>query len=150
MGINLYFTAFIAFCVTILMIVGLTPIAHKIDLVDHPNSRKHHRGTVPLIGGIAIGLGFCIGILALDISLSAFRALLAAYLLLTIIGIMDDFNELSPRLRIVAQLLVGLLVTCWGNILLGRLGHIFNSELIHLGYWAIPFTILAIIAMINA
>lgn len=151
MGTNLYFTALIAFFVTILIIVGLTPIAHKVDLVDHPNTfRKHHRGKIPLIGGIAIAIGFCIGILALDISLSTFRALLAAYLLLTIIGIMDDFNELSPRLRMIAQLIVGLLVTCWGGILLNNLGNIFGSSWTNIGYWGLPLTVIAVIALINA
>ncbi|MDE1017408.1 undecaprenyl-phosphate alpha-N-acetylglucosaminyl 1-phosphate transferase, partial [Escherichia coli] len=33
--------------------------AKKIGLVDKPNARKHHHGSIPLIGGISI----CISIL---------------------------------------------------------------------------------------
>ncbi len=148
---RLYFTSLIAFFVTALLLHALRPIALKIGLVDHPNIRKHHRGMVPLIGGIGIAAGFCIGILALDISLSTYRSLLAAYLWLVIIGVMDDFNELTPKFRIIAQVIVALLITCWGNAVLTHLGHLMNSTIdIDLKLWAIPFTLLAVIALINA
>ncbi len=145
------FTGFIAFVVTTIIIIGMRPIACKVDLVDHPNDRKHHRGQIPLIGGIAIAIGFCIGILSLNISLSNYRALLAGYLLLIIVGMMDDFNELTPRLRIIAQLIVGMMAVCWGNVVLSHLGHLYsNDAVVYLGYWSIPITIILMIALINA
>src|SRR3990167_9561492 len=151
MIIHPYFTALIAFAITTLVIIATSPIAHKIGLLDQPNNRKHHQGNVPLTGGIAISIGFCISILILNISLSPFRSLLAGFLLLIITGIMDDFNELSARTRIISQALVGLLLTCWGGLLLTQLGHLFGPMTnFNLGTWAIPFTILAIMALINA
>ena len=145
------FIACLAFCITLIVLSGMRPIAIKVDLVDHPNTRKHHRGAIPLIGGLGIGIGFCIGMLALNISLSPYRALLAGYVLLIVIGLMDDFNELSPRLRIAAQLLVSILAVCWGNIVLVNLGHFYSSAaLLSIGYWAIPLTIILIMALINA
>jgi UDP-GlcNAc:undecaprenyl-phosphate GlcNAc-1-phosphate transferase len=146
-----YFTALIAFAITILVIVGASPIAHKINLVDQPSTRKHHQGSIPLVGGIAIGIGFCISILILNISLSPYRSLLAGFLLLIVTGIMDDFNEVSPRTRIVAQAIACLLITCWGGILLTHLGHLFGTETnFNIATWAIPFTVIAIMALINA
>ncbi|MCD6048419.1 MAG: rfe [Gammaproteobacteria bacterium] len=148
---HLAFTIAIAFFVSLMLIHALKPVAQKIDLVDRPNQRKLHKGAVPLVGGIAISLGFCIGILALNISLAPYRALFAGYLFLTVIGIMDDFNELTPRLRIIAQIVVALLATCWGGATLLHLGHIFsNSFSFYLGPWAIPISAVALIALINA
>jgi len=144
---HLSLISIVVFFLTLLFVHLLKPIAFKIDLVDHPNQvRKHHQGSIPLIGGIAIGLGFCIGILMLNVSLSAFRALLAAYVLLMVVGILDDFNEVSPLLRIGSQLLVGLLMACWGGVVLHQLGGSLGT----LGLAAVPFTIVATMALINA
>jgi UDP-GlcNAc:undecaprenyl-phosphate GlcNAc-1-phosphate transferase len=151
MIINPYFAALIGFTITVLVIIAASPIARKIGLLDQPNNRKHHQGNVPLTGGIAISVGFCISILILNISLSPFRSLLAGFLLLTLTGVMDDFNELSARTRIISQTLAGLLVTCWGGLLLTQLGHLFGPITnFNLGAWAVPFTIVAIMALINA
>ena len=39
----------------------LIPISHATGLLDRPDSRKQHLGSVPLVGGIAIGLRkYCI------------------------------------------------------------------------------------------
>ena len=43
-----------AFCITILSIVALAPIAARLGLVDKPNERKLHNRDVPLVGGIAL------------------------------------------------------------------------------------------------
>ena len=34
------------------------PVAIRVGLVDLPGGRKQHEGTVPLIGGLAMFLGF--------------------------------------------------------------------------------------------
>ena len=38
----------------IILIYFFANIANKIGLLDHPNSRKLHKGSVPLVGGVAI------------------------------------------------------------------------------------------------
>ena len=151
MSIHPYFTAVIALLITIFAIVTLSPIARKINLVDEPGVRKTHSGSIPLIGGIALAMGLCTSLLILQISLSGFRALLAGFFLLVVVGILDDFNEVSARARIITQIFAALLITCWGGIQLTQLGHLFGSSTnFTLAAWAIPFTVLAIVALINA
>jgi UDP-GlcNAc:undecaprenyl-phosphate GlcNAc-1-phosphate transferase len=129
----------------------LSPVAHKIQLIDIPSTRKTHRGNIPLIGGIAIAIGLCISLLLLNISLSSFRSLLAGFFLLVIIGVLDDFKEVSARTRIFAQIIVGILITCWGGIQFTQLGHLLGTATnFSLGAWAIPLTVLAVVALINA
>lgn len=145
-----YFVALLSFLITIILIKALCPVAHKIDLVDHPGGRKHHAGSTPLVGGIAIAIGFCISLLVLNVSLSTFRAYLAGFSLLIVLGVLDDFNEVSARLRLMSQILVALLIVCWGDAQLTSLGILWGKLPIMLGAWSIPLSIVVVVACINA
>lgn len=137
---------FITFCFTYL----LFPLAKRLGLVDMPGGRKRHQGEIPLIGGITMFIGFSFAILTLDTSMREFRAFFASSLLLIIIGVLDDFRELSARARFVAQIVAALIVTLWGNNVLYDLGNILFMGDIHLSYWGILVTIIAIVGVINA
>lgn len=148
--VSFIWTAVIACIVTMLFLKSMAPVARKIGLVDLPGGRKQHQGQVPLIGGLAISIGLTIGLLLLDISLSGFRAYLAGVVLLVVIGVLDDFNELSPRLRLIVQLCVALFLSCWAGLQLNQFGAFLGFEHFSLGLWALPLTVLVVIAMINA
>lgn len=147
---SFWWTAGIALIVTLLFLSGMSPVARKIGLVDLPGGRKHHHGSVPLIGGLGIAMGMMIGLLLLAISLSTFRAYLAGVVLLLVIGVLDDFNELSPRLRLVAQLCVALFLSCWAGLQLNHFGDFLGVAHLSLGLWALPVTVIVVIALINA
>ncbi len=147
---SFWWTALIALIVTVIFLSGMSPVARKIGLVDLPGGRKTHRGSVPLIGGLGIALGMTIGFLLLAISLSTFRAYLAGVVLLLVIGVLDDFNEVSPRLRLMAQLCVALFLSCWAGLQLDQFGNFLGFADFSLGLWAIPVTVVMVIALINA
>lgn len=149
-SVGFIWTAVLACIVTLLFLKSMAPAARKIGLVDCPGGRKQHQGQVPLIGGLAISIGLTIGLLLLDISLSGFRAYLAGVVLLVVIGVLDDFNELSPRLRLIVQLCVALFLSCWAGLQLNQFGAFLGFEHFSLGLWALPLTVLVVIAMINA
>lgn len=140
----------IAFIICAASIWLLIPLAKRVGLIDLPSERKFHANEVPLIGGIAIFLGFCFAILTLDISLAEFRTLIAVSALLIFIGILDDFHELTPRAKLVAQIIAGVLTATWGNNQLNALGNIFFISDVKLGYLAMPVTVLAVVGIINA
>ena len=50
-------TLFITFLGAFLTLIVMRPIAIYIGLVDKPNYRKRHQGTIPLIGGISLFMG---------------------------------------------------------------------------------------------
>lgn len=136
--------------ITALLIVTLTPLANRIDLVDVPTSDKLHRGRIALVGGIAVFSGFSIGALTLDASLHDYRAFWAASFLLVVIGILDDFRELTPRARFVAQVSAALLMILWGGVVVATLGPIVFEDPLTLGPWAIPFTVVGVVGATNA
>lgn len=141
----------VALMTTIIVTTLLIPLAKKVGLVDSPGGRKHHHSPTPLVGGIAIFLAFGFGILLIDNSLQAYRPFLAAAALLVFTGVLDDFHELTPRLRLIVQIIAALLMVIWGKIELLSLGHIFGVANIELNYnIGLILTVLAVVGIINA
>ncbi len=144
------FSAFIAFFITLSCIFLLKPLALRLGLVDAPNSRKQHQGDIPLIGGLAMFIGFLAALLTLPISLQYYRSFIAGSALLVFVGLLDDFHELSPKSRFVAQIFALLLMFFWGGIKLTHLGNLIFYREIGLGIYSLPVTIIAGLGIINA
>ncbi|MCZ6908347.1 MAG: MraY family glycosyltransferase [Rickettsia endosymbiont of Ixodes persulcatus] len=144
------FSAFTAFFITIVCILLLKPLALRLGLVDAPNNRKHHQGDIPLIGGLAMFLGFLAGLLTLPISLQHYRSFIAGSALLVFVGLLDDFHELTPKSRFLAQIFALLLIFFWGGIKLTNLGNIIFYREIGLSIYSLPVTIIAGLGVINA
>lgn len=150
MPMPILFSTLTAFLVTTFSIMLIRPLALRLNLVDVPGGRKHHKGEIPLVGGIAMFLGLMFALLTLSISLSDYRSFIAGFALLVFIGILDDFHELSPKARLIAQIIAALLMSCWGEVTLYNLGNLFGNGDITLNDWAIPFTLFTVVGMINA
>lgn len=128
----------------------LKPIAIHAGLVDMPGGRKKHENAVPLIGGIAIFIGFCFSLLALDVSLRDYRGLLAGCAILVLLGILDDFHELRPRVRLIGQCMAAILLMQSGHLMISQLGNLFFFGGINLGVWSVVVTIAFILGIVNA
>jgi len=140
----------IAVVMTALIIITLQPIAKKIGLVDMPDNRKQHSGEIPLIGGVAMFIGFSLSLVTLKVPLSEMRSYLFAIILLMIMGVMDDYKELSVRSRFAIELVAATVLVSSGGIILYSLGDLFSLGNVHLKLWAIPFTVVCIVGLINA
>ena len=136
--------AFLSSC--ILCFVLRQP-AQKLGLVDWPNIRKHHIGTVPLIGGLAIFITF-LGFFLVGIEQNP--VLISAVTLLVALGIIDDMRDVSAIIKLTIQILAALILMLAGGIKITTLGSLPNGQEFLLGYWAYPFTIIAIVGLINA
>ena len=76
----------IASVTTLVAISLLRPFAISIDLVDRPNHRKTHKGSVPLIGGLAMYAGVVISILLSSYDLNQYNYYLMASLIVVMTG----------------------------------------------------------------
>ena len=74
-------------------------MAGGLGLVDTPDSRKQHLGTVPLTGGIAIFFSLLFGALALNIAPYTGNMLIIAALVF-IVGVYDDRFHINATLRL--------------------------------------------------
>lgn len=143
-----------AIFIGLLVVLFLTPIltrpAEKLGLMDTPGGRKRHKTAVPLTGGITMFAAFCIFLLLTDDPMRPYASLVVGMGLLLIVGLMDDLQEISPTSKMVAQLLAAVLMVSWGEVQIHSLGNIFGIGEIKLGEWAIPFTVLCTVGLINA
>lgn len=126
-------------------------VAQEIGLVDKPDSRKHHNGSIPLVGGISI----CISILYFlfnNPSILPNTPLYAACILILVsIGALDDKFDLSFKLRFAVQAALSVAMMILGGIELNTIGDVFGTgEIITLGWFGYFVTILAVIGAINA
>lgn len=140
----------VAFVCTLLCIELIKPLARKIGLVDVPSDRKQHQGLIPLIGGIGIAYGFLMGILTVDYGLTEYRPVIACLSVLLVVGITDDFRELSPKLRFLSQLLVAIFMVSWGHNAIFQLGNLFDTGSLTLAHLSLPVTIIAVMGITNA
>ncbi|SJM93766.1 hypothetical protein [Crenothrix polyspora] len=147
MHINFFLTAFIA---TFMSIMVLNPLAFKAGLMDHPGHRKHHQDSTPLTGGLAVYVAILITLFIHDISLPNKAAYIFAATILVCIGLVDDFKPLSFKVRMLAQIAVGLLMTQIADIKIIDLGDLWHFGNFELGVFASAFTIFALAGGINA
>lgn len=139
-----------SFVFSIIAVVLLKPLAFNCGLLDTPNARKKHTGSIPLIGGIAIYIGMLLTtLLFIDITQEVIIYLFSATIIL-ILGVGDDKMDLSVRGRILIQVLIALLMTSSAGLYLNDLGHIFYFFNFELGDFGVIVTVFAVITCINA
>jgi UDP-GlcNAc:undecaprenyl-phosphate/decaprenyl-phosphate GlcNAc-1-phosphate transferase len=147
---------FLSFFITPLLtslvfIAGLYPIAVKIGFTDKPCHRKQHKTPTPLIGGLAIYLAFLLIPFLVDISIRPHQiAFISAISLLVGVGLVDDYRNLGVKVRLFAQIAAALIMTEFGDIKIENVGDLFGFGAIHLGVFAVPFTVFAVVGGINA
>lgn len=127
----------------------LYPLSMRVGLVDIPRGRKQHQGAVPLIGGIATYIGLVCALLLADSNIQPLYYL-ACTGVIVLLGVFDDYLDLSVKLRLAVQTLVGLAMTYSLNLHLASLGNLFGLGVVELGVFGLPVTLLAVIAAINA
>jgi UDP-GlcNAc:undecaprenyl-phosphate/decaprenyl-phosphate GlcNAc-1-phosphate transferase len=140
----------IASFTTFVAIFLLRPFAISIDLVDEPNKRKLHAGSVPLIGGIAMYIGVVVSILATSNDLNQLNYFLLASLIIVMVGVLDDHRNISISLRLLVQMVVGIIIITVGDIRIESLGNLLGNGEIILNKWTYFVSIMAIITGINA
>lgn len=146
----------VALIATILLIVLLRPVAIHAGLVDVPNDRKSHRAPTPLVGGLAIFGGMVAGFLLsmggpAPVAYGEVYSFFGAGLLLVIVGVADDFFDLPPAVKFVAQILAALVMIFGAGVVLTDVGAMTpGGDLLQLGILTVPFTVFATLGVINA
>lgn len=152
----------IGYIVLTLVIAGvvswlLTPLVKafsiKVGAVDVPkDDRRMHDHPIPRLGGLAIFLGFIFSMLVMVPLDRAKQGMLLGVVIIVVLGIFDDIYALSAKLKFVVQIIAALIAVLFGNrIDVLSNPNIFSSEpLWNLGVWAIPITVIWIVAVTNA
>lgn len=137
--------------VSFFCLIALRKFAIAVNLVDLPSERKHHQGSVPLVGGLAIFFTVALFLL-LTPSLggnTALYLLFAAILIAT--GTLDDKFDISVKARLIIQFIITVMMVNLGEIQLTTLGNILGwGDISFTNALAILATFLAVAGAINA
>lgn len=140
----------VAFAVTFGMIKLLQPLAYMVELVDKPGGRKQHDGVVPLIGGIAVFSGvFLTGYLFLE-QPTFIRMFMIGGGFMVFLGAIDDRYDISPRVRVVAQILIASIFVYGLGIYLETFGNLLGLGEIRVGWLGYLLAILSLVGVVNA
>ncbi len=151
----------IIFTIPLLMSLVLTPaiisLAKYAGAMDIPNERKVHKFPIPRLGGLAIYLSFFISLVLCIyfnptinfINPSTGMMLLVSLTLVLILGIWDDIKQISPGKKFFGQWLAATIVYLAG-FRISAITSPFDLELMNLGVFDYPATILWIVGITNA
>lgn len=139
------------FILSFVLLFILRKVAKRVGLVDKPNARKLHQGVVPLVGGISIYSTLLIGFLLflpINDNLSLY---LSCSAVLIVLGAVDDYHDVSFKVRLFVQGGISLVMIFVGRHSLHDLGYLMGSETIALNEFAgAVITVVAVIGAINA
>ena len=140
-----------AFTLCYLAIPPILQIAHKKNLYDPPNERSAHAEPTPPLGGVAIFAGACCGIVlwAPEHTFGGLQHVLAALVIIFLIGIRDDLLPMAPTKKLLGQILAALILVYKANVKITSLDGIFGiQEIPELAGFG--FSVVAIVGLINA
>lgn len=145
----------LAFLTSLLLTFRLIPavinIAFVKNLYDIPDERKSHTNVIPRLGGIAIfaGLIFSIILWCPFQYLGDLQYILAAFLIIFLIGARDDLIPISPMKKFGAEFFAAGILIFFANVRISSFYGILGIYTIPY-IWSIVFTLFVIIAIINA
>ncbi len=148
---SLAFLPVTAFLIVVLMVMPLRKFARKFGIVDQPGGRKQHLKAVPPIGGLIIFSVFLIlGSVSGIMDLQGYWPLYVSVIILLVSGAFDDQYSLPAKFKFLIHVLVACLVSFYGGVEAAYLGDLFGMGTVWTGFMSYPFTIIAIVLLINA
>ena len=143
-------TLLISLLITIALTPLLSSLALRLQLVDMPNERKVHLVPVPRVGGLAMALGAFVPIVCWQHGDHFVRAYLAGGAILVLLGAVDDFHELSPRVKFLGQTAAALCAVYLGGVKIVSLGMLAPEDFLLPEPAAVLLTVVAIVGVTNA
>jgi len=141
-----------------LLALGITAAAIPVlarrapgwGLVAQAGPRMQHEGSIPTVGGLAMGAAF-LAAYALTGLAASLSPLLAVAVVVTLVGgVLDDRHALRSLPKFAFQIAAAALLAFTGDALLTHLGQLTSAALFTLGRWAVPLSIFALVGVMNA
>lgn len=140
--------AMMAMAISMAIIPIMMRLASVLGMIDVPDLRKVHSTPIPRVGGLGIVIGAIIPMLVwLPFNDLTVSILLGAFILL-VFGTWDDIAELGHYAKFIGQFLAAGVVVYYGDLYVSYFP-LNNYETISESIGK-PFTVIAIVGMINA
>ena len=159
--ILLLIISIVALILNLILTPLLISLSHKKGWYDSTNDRKIHSGDIPRIGGVGLFISFLLSAFLFvlickfaniplnTISRYHYLALAAGFLIITILGVADDFFNIRAWHKLLIQLAAALIVS-FGGFNLEFFYIPFLEQDIPLGFFSHFITALWIVSLCNA
>ncbi|MBU6343331.1 MAG: undecaprenyl/decaprenyl-phosphate alpha-N-acetylglucosaminyl 1-phosphate transferase [Bacteroidetes bacterium] len=140
-----------SFTLTFTIIPVVIRVAKERRLYDKPNERSAHKEPTPSLGGVAIFAGaICSIVLWTPMqSFGVLQYILAAFVLIFLLGVLDDLLPMSPTKKFAGQLLVAVIVSYKANIRISSFYGVFGvTEIPEITSFML--SVVVIVGIINA
>jgi len=138
----------IVFLTTIFNLV-LNKLSIKLGIVSKQNNRSIHKGKIPYLGGLTIGLVLLIIIKVLNFD-QHFETIVIYSILILTTGIIDDIYILTPGQKLILLMFPIIWIVFFKEIYLYHLGLYEYFGYLYLGKIGQIFTLLCVALLINA
>jgi UDP-N-acetylmuramyl pentapeptide phosphotransferase/UDP-N-acetylglucosamine-1-phosphate transferase len=141
-----------AFSLTYFVIPPIIRVSHAKNLFDVPGERASHHVSTPRLGGVAIFAGVLFSVILWTPFKQYFgdlQYMLAAFILIFLIGVKDDIVGISLTKKLTVQILAAVIVMFKSNVMLTSLHGLVGITSIPVFVGA-PLTVFTIIVIINA
>ena len=112
---NIFFALVTSFLITYVAIPKVIFFAQQFRLTDVAGERAAHEGSTPIFGGIAIFSGIIFSLLFWA-DLENIQFLLASFLIVFFVGVIDDLLTLSPIKKLIGQIIAILIIIFLGKL----------------------------------
>ncbi len=137
-----------AMAISMVLIPLMSRLAPRLGLVDVPSQRKVHAAPIPRVGGVGIVVGSLVPLMLLLAPDKLSQAYVYGASVLFLFGLWDDVFEIGHYPKFIGQVVAALIVILYGDLYVVRFPFVPGGEISpDLG---IPFTLVAIVGMINA
>lgn len=138
----------VALAVSMTLVPVMIRLAPYIGMIDKPDQRKVHKQPIPRAGGVGIVIGSLVPMMIVLPFTDTLMAYYAGSLVLLVFGVWDDIAELGHYVKFVGQFLAAILVVYYGGVVVESFPFMELNQLSpEIGK---PFTVVAIVGMINA
>lgn len=148
----------IGFVAALLIALLMTPLVKRfafwVGAVDAPNHRKVHSRIMPRLGGLAIFIAFIAAYFVVSPAINTLKTdvvfgLLGGGAIVVLIGALDDRFDLSPKIKLLGQILAASVVVYSGAVI-DLVNLPFGEGAVSLTWLAVPLTIFWIVGVTNA
>jgi UDP-GlcNAc:undecaprenyl-phosphate GlcNAc-1-phosphate transferase len=91
-------------------------IASRLNIVDTPDKRKIHDGSIPLLGGVAVYVAFASAIIYNNAFSVELKGVAVGATIVFIVGLIDDVKRLSAKLKLFVQMIAVAIMIHYGVV----------------------------------
>jgi UDP-GlcNAc:undecaprenyl-phosphate/decaprenyl-phosphate GlcNAc-1-phosphate transferase len=140
-----------AFFITYFAIPSVIHISKVKHLMDKPGERSSHTTAIPTLGGFGIFAGLICSVLYWTpfSVFSGLQYILCSIIIVALVGVKDDMVPLSPRNKLLGQVVAATILAVKADVRLTNFHGIFG--IYEIQYWfSVVFSVFTIIVINNA